>query len=196
MKTKFSRALADEVFAELRRAFEGRCERLVAAGSFRRRRAEVGDLEILFIPRTATVKDPEDMLGATREVDDTEALCTELLARGVLGQRLNTIGGVTWGAKNKLAVHRASGLPIDLFATTPAAWCNYLVCRTGGKATNETICKAAIARGLKWCPYSEGFVKGRGEWETTPGAERLTVRTERDVFTHAGLEYLEPWNRP
>lgn len=43
--------------------------------------------------------------------------------------------------------------------------------------------------------HDAGFIKGRGEWAATPERDRLTVRSERDVFMHAGLDYREPWER-
>ena len=100
-----------------------------------------------------------------------------LLASGILTKRPKVDGTFTWGAENKLAVHARTGLPVDLFATTAECYINYLVCRTGGASTNKAICNGAIARGLKWCNYGPGFVRGRSEWDTTPDKDRFNVKT-------------------
>lgn len=183
-KPKFRREIALEVARELCRWLKPECERLIVAGSLRRGKAEVGDIEILYIPHTRVVADG---LFDERVVSQVDELLTQLIARGLLEQRRTIAGAVTWGAKNKLARHVATGMPVDFFAADAANWFNYLVCRTGSAENNVRIAAAAKARGWHWHPYGTGFTDERGR--------PVSVTSERDVFTLLELPYLEPHQR-
>ena len=183
-KTKFPRAEAIAVAKELCVALTPMCSRLIVAGSLRRRRPEVGDVEIVFIPLVESVRDG---LFDQRPVSMADAVLELFLSSGRLAKRRNVNGSEMWGPKNKLAVHAASGIPVDFFSATPENWFNYVVCRTGGAESNTRIASAAQARGWKWNPYGAGF--------TDDQRTIVPVKSEREVFEFAGLEYLEPWER-
>lgn len=185
-KIKFERAVAIEVARELCRELEPVCERLIVAGSLRRRKAMVGDVEILFIPKFITV--PKDMF-ETEERSAADLKIEALVNQGVLARRRNVNGSEMWGDKNKLAVHVASGMPVDLFRATTENWFNYLVCRTGPAESNTRICMAAQDRGWKWNPYGAGFSQGG---PLAGPAKEHAVTSEREVFEFLGLPYLEP----
>lgn len=185
-KTKFPRTQALAVAGELCRALKPACARLIVAGSLRRRKAEVGDVEILYIPRVEQRQDPQELLPKLVPVNLADEVLNGLLAAGVIAKRATKTGAEPWGPKNKLAVHVPSGIPVDLFTATEANWFNYLVCRTGSADNNLIICNAAIARGMKWNPYGEGF---------TFNGKTIPVTSEREAFTHVGLAYKEPWER-
>lgn len=191
-KTKFPRAEAMAVAAELCRemTLAGVSERLIVAGSLRRRKPEVGDIEILYIPKTVMQQDPNELLPKLVAVNQVDVLLDDWLRRGVIAKRKTVIGAEPWGAKNKLAVHVASGLPVDFFTATAENWFNYLVCRTGSADNNLAICNAAIANGWKWNPYGPGFSRPCGL-----GEEQRAMASERAVFEFAGLKYKEPWER-
>ena len=154
-KPKFPRADALRVARFLYVALADHCVWLVFAGSLRRRKELVGDIELVFIPKLTT--QAEDFFTAT-SVSKVDLVLHDLIARGVIEKRRNVNVSEMWGPKNKLARHVASGIPVDFFATTEAARFNYLVCRTGGSASNMEIenflaCKTPIAqhRGGKEC---------------------------------------------
>ena len=163
------------------------CERLICAGSLRRRKLAVGDVEILYIPKFATV---QDGFFDSKRVNVVDEALEEMLKTGIIAKRKNMNGSVMWGDKNKLAVHVASGIPVDFFAATEANWFNYLVCRTGGSENNVAICNAAITKGWKWNPYGRGFSRANAI-----GGEIHQVSSEREVFEFVGLPYREPWER-
>jgi DNA polymerase/3'-5' exonuclease PolX len=185
VKPRFAAHEALAVAREVCNALRPACERLIVAGSLRRRRLMVGDVEILFIPKLVEV--PGDLFTKAHASLADDAL-GHLLASGVLAKRRNTNGSEMWGDKNKLAVHVASGIPVDLFAATDSNWFNYLVCRTGPGESNIAIASAAKRMGWQWHPYGRGFSNLR----TGDGA---TVKSERDVFEFVGLPYREPWER-
>lgn len=185
-KLKHPRAAALNVARELVKALRpvSSPDRLIVAGSLRRRKAEVGDVEIVYLSLLGT---EPDGLFDFKTINLVDAVLDRLLASGVLAKRPNTLGSDIWGPKNKLALHCATGIPVDLFQATEANWFNYLVCRTGSAETNTRIAAAAQAKGWKWHPYDPGFTDEEGNW-------RL-VRSEAEVFALAGLPYLDPWQR-
>ncbi len=179
-KQKWSRTEALEVAAEIVGLLAPVCTRIEVAGSIRRGKDSVGDVEILFIPKMDSV--PVDMFGARELVSQADPVIHLMLLNGTLRKRPSKTGVFSWGEKNKLAVHR-SGVPVDLFSTYEEAWFNYLVCRTGPSESNLAICNAAIAKGWKWTPYAAGFYR-LGHTEK--------MNSERAVFEFVGL----PFNRP
>ncbi len=185
-KPKFPRAAAIAVARELCTALLPACHqgRIVVAGSLRRRKQEVGDVEILFIPTTKIT--PIDLF-ATYQQPDTDAIFDSLLKRGIIVKRQTATGSEVWGEKNKLARHHASGIPVDFFTATESNYVNYGVCRTGSAENNIRIAAAAKAKGWQWHPYGSGFTDDQGR--------PVRVTTERDVFDFVGLEYKEPWER-
>lgn len=128
--------------------------------------------------------------GDNQPLSLTDKALEQSLQAGWLAKRTNKDGGVAWGAKNKLAVHVPTGVPVDLFAATAENWFNYLVCRTGPGESNIRIAAAAKTRGWKWTPYGAGFARPMGLGEAIH-----PVESEREVFEFVGLEYREPWER-
>jgi len=170
MEINKARAIAEEIMGLL----DGSCDRKVIAGSIRRRKPDVGDIEILCIPRFEGIADSLD-----RRVQ-------ELMFQGVLAHRLNKLGRKVYGPKNKLMLHIPSGIGIDIFSTTEECWPVSLVVRTGGKTTNQRIATAALQKGYQFHAYGSGF--------STPSGE-IVCRSEREVFEAVGLPYREPWER-
>jgi DNA polymerase/3'-5' exonuclease PolX len=189
-KQKFPRAAALDVARALCEALKPCTERLIVAGSLRRRKPEVGDVEILYVARSGMLTPPGEIFARMCNLVDEEI--SRLESAGVLERRRNVNGSEMFGPRNKLMIHKTTGLPVDLFAASPENWWNYLVCRTGPADSNTRICMAAQQRGWKWNPYGSGFSRGgplAGEPET------YEVESEEDVFRFVGLPYAEPWER-
>jgi DNA polymerase/3'-5' exonuclease PolX len=165
---------AVEIAEEVRKSLEDVCNRIEIAGSIRRRKKDVGDAELLCIPRDRDITDSLD-----RRVQ-------ELMFKGILAYRLNKLGHKVYGAKNKLMLHVASGFGIDIFSTTEECWPVAMVVRTGGTETNLMIATAALQKGYKFHAYGAGF--------TTPHGE-IVCHSESEVFKAVDLPYREPWER-
>ncbi|MCW1922700.1 hypothetical protein OKA05_09055 [Luteolibacter arcticus] len=183
-KPRFDRDFALVAAGELAAVLEPLCSRMAIAGSIRRGKLLVGDVEILYIPRFE--ERPVDLLdmGLVNLADEAIA---GMLASGILTKRPDKNGNTAWGDKNKLALH-SSGVPIDLFSATDANWWNYLVCRTGPADSNTRIATAAQARGWKWNPYGSGFTR-------IATGETHACHSEEAVFAFVGLPYLPPEKR-
>lgn len=182
-KAKYPRADAMAVAEELVAALTFVTTRIAIAGSLRRMKREVGDVELVYVPVYRDV--PADLFGATVSQDQAAAKIQSLRTAGILDKRVGTEGGTSWGPKNKLAVHCATGIPVDLFSTEEDCWFNYLVCRTGSAEHNKRIAIAAQQKGWKWNPYGPGFSR---LYDT----ETVAVASEEEVFAFVGLPYLRP----
>lgn len=182
---RFPFHVAGRISMELLNALQPHCEQITVAGSLRRLKADVGDIEILYVPRFGQVTG-ESLFPSTDNLADRAI--EGMLAAGWLAKRKNIKGATMWGDQNKLAVHVASGIPVDLFATTAASWFNYLVCRTGPADSNKRIAAAAQAKGWTWKPYSPGFTR-------LSDGEQRAVTSEEEVFQFVGLPYQKPQDR-
>lgn len=172
MELKKARAIAEQ----LKELLMSSCEREpVIVGSIRRRKAEVGDIELLCIPKYH---------GGV--IDQLDGEIGVLMSQGILELRRNKLGSVVYGPRNKLLRHVESGIGVDIFSTTELCWPVALVVRTGGKTTNKRIATAALRKGYRFHAYGRGF--------TTPEGE-IICRSEQEVFEAVGLPYLEPWER-
>ena len=167
-------AKARTIAEELRQRLEPSCERIVIAGSIRRRKPDVGDIELLCVPKYDSAIDLLD-----NEIG-------VLVVQRILDFRRNKLGSRVYGPKNKLMLHIPSGIGVDIFSTNQECWAVSLVVRTGGAETNKRIATAALRKGWSFHAYGGGF--------TTPNGV-IICSSEREVFEAAGLPYLEPWER-
>ena len=195
-KPRFPRATALAVTRELLARIDGTTDRLLVAGSLRRRKPEVGDVEFVIIPRVEERPDPGDLFGAKRPFDLAACAIEEMLRDGTLRPRPKCDETLTWGEQIKLATHVAIGLGIDFFLTDPARFWNLVVCRTGPKELNIEICNRARTMGWQWKPYGEGFLR-ESPIHATPARppEIRTMHSEEEVFRFVGLPYLQPADR-
>lgn len=160
-------------------------------------KAAVGDVEIVFVPRARLLcAEERDLFGeVTRPAKmemETHPVLDSLVSHVALSRRLKSDGSQTWGAWIRLAVHVASGVPVDFFACTREAWWNIVACRTGGARSNVAVASAAIGKGWRWDmgPESPGFWRPRGL-----GREYHAVRSEAEVFEFVGMPFLKPEDR-
>ena len=100
--------VALDICSRLRKA----CERIEVAGSLRRHKDTVGDIEILYIP--VVREEVPDGRMFPEPVNQAEGAISHLISEGVLGLRLTVESRTTYGPLNKLMVHVASAIPVDL----------------------------------------------------------------------------------
>jgi len=167
---------AKVIAEELKSLLEPACEREPAiAGSIRRQKPNVGDVELVCIPRFVD------------GVDQLDKKLGGLCIQGVLGLRRNKRGSAVYGPKNKLMVHLPSGIGVDIFSTDERCWWVALAIRTGPKESNIAIARAAQRKGWRLRAYGSGF--------DTPNGGRIECRAERAVFEAVGLPYQPPERR-
>lgn len=165
---------------ELKNALSPFCERIEIAGSLRRGKPEVGDIELVFIPK---MDDRQIDFFTSAPVDTASEKITGLLNDEVISKRPNVNGDFTWGERNKLAIH-ASGIPVDFFSTKADNWWVSLVIRTGSKETNLALTMGAQKKNATLNAYGCGVTWSDGS---------ITKATsERHVFEMCGVAYQEP----
>lgn len=164
-------------------ALEPFCSEIAMAGSLRRHMRDVGDIEILTIPRhTKQV----DMLGVPYGDDDLTAYLRRDIADtdGLFRLRMNVRGAAAFGARNKLLLYR--GFPLDVFSADPKNWGMALMVRTGSAAWNVEIMKRFKRLGLRGHAY--GSVTDRSGRE-------FVCPTEERVFELLRWPWIPPPER-
>lgn len=184
MKTRWPIDEASKVADFLCGVLATLCAGIQIAGSIRRRKPEVGDIEILYIPQFENR--PVDWLSSA-PVSLADEQIDAWLKDGVLFKRPNKAGITSWGVQNKLAVHTASGIPVDFFSTTKSKWWASLVIRTGSKETNLKLATGAQKMGRTLNAYGSGV--------TLRDGQVLPAASEEAVFKLCGVPYLEPQYR-
>ncbi len=137
------------------------------AGSFRRRRESIGDLDLL------------------AETDDGPGLIQRFTTLGVVDQVLNK-GGY------KAAVRLLRGPQVDLMVMSPGTAGTYRIHFTGSKEHNVRIRERARDQG--WSLSEKGFLRigEDGEPLTGDAAELRTFATEEEAYAFLGLPFIEP----
>lgn len=174
-------AVAEEIIDRLTPC----CLRIAIAGSLRRGKPDVGDIEILYVPKTS---ERPDGLFDTRNYSVADEVIETLLNEGYFHKRPSKVGVYTWGESNKLAIHSKSGIPVDLFSTDEKKWWVSLVIRTGSAETNLRLTTGANKLNRTLHAYGYGTTD-RATGETTHAT------SERGVFELCGVPYLEPEKR-
>ncbi len=174
-KTRVAAATAHAVARTIITELEDAAIAITIAGSLRRQKPLVGDIEILAVPKFDH-----------GIVNLLELAIQRLIGEGTLACRPNKRGSTVYGPQNKLLVHVNSGIPVDIFTTDAERWPVALVVRTGGAETNKRIARAAIQRQWHFEAYGKGFITPDGY---------LRCYSEQEVFEAVGLRYREPWER-
>jgi DNA polymerase/3'-5' exonuclease PolX len=181
-------AYAEHVAAELRGLLAPACERIEIAGSVRRRRMEVKDIELVAVPRIET-RAGADLWGSSETVDALSwrlaSLADVLRPRAVVLHRADGTDVSSRRVGNAYQALEYAGMPIDLFIVRPPAeWGVLFALRTGPGDWNTKIvtdCKRYFRR------VSGGQVLHFGTVIPCP--------EERDFFAAVGQPWLDPWER-
>jgi DNA polymerase/3'-5' exonuclease PolX len=186
-KEKVHREDAETVAAEIMVHLGVFCEKWQIAGSIRRKKDMVSDIEILYIPEIGERPNPGDMFDAAKVNFMDEAIAA-LESSDILEKRPKENGQFTYGEFIKLMRHKKSGVAVDFFACTSETWWNNLVCRTGGKDSNVAVSTKALQMGYRWNSTGRGF-------SSLSNGSVVPVDLEEDVFKFVGLPFLPPENR-
>lgn len=172
-----ARRLADSVLASLSPA----CERIEIAGSVRRKKPTIGDIEIVVIPslcpdleaQLSLFGDPPKMVSALDLLLDNLVRHKDHFRRGDKNGPL---------FKNFLVEFNRDGseIGLDLFLTTPEQWGYILALRTGPGDFNQAWVTQKSKGGLLPDEYnfSGGWLYRRGK--------RIPTPEESDVFRLIG----------
>ena len=147
------------------------CEKLEIAGSIRRGRPSVGDIDFVCIPRDKAALKAR-FAEHWRVVTDGE-------------QNFICARELTDGFELQVDIFFARPATRDLLENYPSNWGSLLLCRTGSKEHNIYLVEYAKRMGLKWNPYQGVF----------DGSKLLASETEADIFKALDLEFVPPERR-
>lgn len=154
------------------------CERIEIAGSIRRRKETVKDVEIVAIPKGGRT----NLLGDPMGDSLTDYLASQL-GKGHWQLRPNVKGITTFGPANKLLTR--DGFPIDVFSTTERNWGMAMFVRTGPAEWNIRAMQRFRKLGM------EGHAYG----SVTKDGQAIDCPDEATVFRLLGWLYTAPENR-
>lgn len=149
------------------------CERIEIAGSIRRVRPEVGDIDLVILPREG-------------QHDAIKARCAQR-CRVITAGEQNCIYNLTLPdrAEVQLDIFFARPALRDLLNTAPGNFGTLLLCRTGSKEFNIWLVNWAKQQNLRWNPY-------RG---VIDAAQVIASETEADIFKALNLAWIKPEDR-
>ncbi|OGI15737.1 MAG: hypothetical protein A2878_02940 [Candidatus Moranbacteria bacterium RIFCSPHIGHO2_01_FULL_54_31] len=156
-------AIASDVLEQLR----PHCIRIEIAGSIRRKKPMVKDIEIVAIPKPYST-------GATESGIAT-----------IVNQWGKVKGTMEYGKVKYTQRTLPGGIKLDLFFAEQENWGSIFAIRTGSADYSHKI----LARG--W--VQKGF-KSEGGYLFRNG-EKHEIREEKDLFKLIGVPYVEPENR-
>jgi DNA polymerase (family 10) len=162
-----ARVLVDEISAGLLDVRD--IERIMPAGSYRRRKETIGDLDLL-----AETDSPNEVV---------EAFCALPSVEAVLGRGLHK-AAVRLGGR---------GPQVDLMFMRPGQAGTYLIHFTGSKEHNVRL--RAMARDKGWSLSEYGFARIDDAGEIIPadqGGELRVFATEAEAYDFLGLPFIEP----
>lgn len=183
------RRLAVEIVQLLR----GACERIEVAGSLRRNSPDVGDIELVAIPKV--IAGGTDLFGdPTEPTDLLHDLALDLIGKGTFEPRLASDGKQAIGKRYKRLLFK--GFPLDLFAVNPPAqWGVIFTIRTGPADFSKRLvtgvefgghmpARRRVQEGALW--------ESRGPFDSNPHPIMVPTPEEKDFFAALGLNWIEP----
>lgn len=150
------------------------CSCIMTAGSIRRGKAEVGDVDIVALPKAVDL--PGGLCGVVKV--DPSTVWKNLIPKALVksGLKLEVSGQ---------ELHRfsfPSGLQVDVYRARPETWGVILLIRTGSKEHNVKLCTLARSKGLM-LSASQGVIENHNI---------VACRTEEGIFSALGLKFVEP----
>lgn len=150
------------------------CDRIEIAGSLRRKKEAVHDIDIVVLPKSSPV-------GVLQHSETPlDRVLQRLVNRGSLMP-------VRDGEKIKSFVATKTGVPIDLYIANEDTWATLLLIRTGSKNHNVLLAQRAQQLGMKLLASGEGIRDSRGDL--------IRISTEGEIFSLLKLPYLPPEKR-
>lgn len=174
---EFARSVAGRLVAMLSPA----CSRIEIAGSLRRGRADVKDIEIVCVP---SVSDERDLFGELTGTDALRPRVDALVRSGVLSWRVNASNE---SGRRFYALRVEDMINLDLFAVlAPAQWGAIFAIRTGPAEYSQAAVTRCRSRGLRCVD---------GHLERVSNGSVVPTPEEVDFFRACGVPFVPPERR-
>jgi len=175
-KTKIALSEAEAIANKLIAILAPYCERIEIAGSIRRKKPEVGDIEIVTIPKMFSENDLFGaLMGRHSALDDFD---------------YSQIGTLVKGGSRYKQIELTGGISLDLFIVLPPAqWGVIFMIRTGPDTFSKRMVKQINIGGYLPSIYSvkDGVVVHHGGFIPMP--------EEKDYFDLCGMMVIPPEQR-
>ena len=179
MKMVTAKLIAEEWVERLKPG----CERIEIAGSIRRRKAEVKDIEIVALPQSNRVLEVNIFNQPTKTESQVDLILADMLRKG-------EFLGLTRNGNRFKQIKTMLGIKIDLFLVMPPAqWGVIYVLRTGPKGFSHWLVTSSQKGGALPANYQvrDGELLYHGQALSTP--------EEVDFFGAIGLGWIPPEER-
>lgn len=194
--TALSLREARELVAPLINALQPHCERVEVAGSIRRGKPFVNDLEIVCVPKTLAITTPKvtkpaDLFAPEEQVEETKTMRVPGFVNLVDGWQGATMDMMPNGKKFGSAWDGRyckfllpSGTQVDLFITSLEQWGYIFLIRTGSADFSRMVA-------TRWSQTGHKGIDG----ELTRAGLTLHFREEDELFAHLGMSTPHPSER-
>jgi len=175
------------IASEIRELLAPACERIEIAGSIRRKKETIGDVEIVCIPKF----EHGGLFGDGERIDMLTRLCDANLVGGRMAHRLDKNGRKSYGAKFKRLLFE--GFPLDLFSVLdPDQWGVIFAIRTGPAEFSKRLVTKQEHGGMmpEGMRVSDGYL-----WGGDATGPCVPCREESGFFRAIGADYIEPEKR-
>lgn len=171
MKLEYAKVIAEELVKQL----APHCERIQIAGSIRREKPEVKDIEIVAIPKPYEIGLFES--GIATVVNRWEKVKGELPCKYT--QRLINL--------DHSPSYPERGIKLDLFFATPKNWGLILAIRTGSANYSHQVLAMGWVR--------KGYESIEGNLYHKASRWERSIPEEKDLFDLIGIKWVEPKER-
>ena len=177
---------AQEIAQELITILTPFCNRIEIAGSVRRKKNIVKDIELVIIPKQ------EITFGGlfSDEKIISYPIDAFILTNPLFRMRPSKIGVTSYGEKNKLLEYNSNEfgwIALDIFTADESNYMMVRFIRTGGAETNKLIATTANKLKMNLRIYESAFVDHKGY--------KAIMKSEEQIFQYLGLKYLKPEER-
>ena len=167
-------SFADKCVEKLLPWLRGISVKAEVAGSVRRRRPEVNDLDFVCVP---TLKVARDLMGDVLQLEDQTAVAIrERIRADAWAPIKDGPFYFQWIAK---------GVQVDVWLVDPPTFISNLICRTGSKEHNILIADRARKQGKEWRSTKGIYCRG----------ELMRLETESEFYHALNLPLIAPEER-
>lgn len=153
------------------------CDRIEIAGSIRRMKSWVNDIDIVCIPNNQG-----QFIGALQELGKIK-----MGGKKIIRLECTKSGEISdWRT-----------VSVDIYIATPETWATLLLIRTGSKEHNIKLCKLARRNGMVLHADGSGLFKiapNQTPYDALED-ERIAGESEESIFCALGLTYVPPEKR-
>lgn len=170
--------LAELLAAQICGLLANVCDKMAVAGSIRRRKSAIHDIDLIAIPKFAK--------GTPQALFDTGEQISQLTQRL---RELDSTGKIRLLQQGDKAV-RFEFLPdpvtVDLYIASLQTWPTLLLIRTGSREHNISMCTRAKSLGMQLKADGSGLFRGD---------KMVAFESERSIFEALGMQFLPPERR-